>query len=452
MNNYIKQLKYKPLLALLAIAIVLPSCELDDIPDPNNPTIESVLQNATVDDLNNLVAGTESGMRGGIGTYYDNVGVIGREHYRFSGADPRFTSDLLGAANATLDNNTFYTTTPWSSRYRVVKNTNILIEAVGNTELISEEQRQGYLGFAKTIKAHQLLMNLTMMYENGIRINVDDPDNIGPIVDRATALAAISELLNEGAAHLRQAGDSFAFPLAGFDDATTTDADDPEPFSSPAGFLKFNRGLAARVAVYRENYAEALTILPESFFSLNLPFDVGVYYVFGTGSGDQLNPLYTAQNAAGEVRIAHPSFVSDIAPNDNRASKVARRNEPATQSGLTGQYDVVVHSNRTDPVSIIRNEELILIYAEANIQTGDLGEAVRALNVIRTGNGLQTYTGPVTREALINEMLYQRRYSLFFEGHRWVDLRRYNRLNELPIDRAGDDVWVSFPIPFAENT
>ncbi|WP_460879778.1 RagB/SusD family nutrient uptake outer membrane protein [Pontibacter rugosus] len=308
MNNYIKQLKYKPLLALLAIAIVLPSCELDDIPDPNNPTIESVLQNATVDDLNNLVAGTESGMRGGIGTYYDNVGVIGREHYRFSGADPRFTSDLLGAANATLDNNTFYTTTPWSSRYRVVKNTNILIEAVGNTELISEEQRQGYLGFAKTIKAHQLLMNLTMMYENGIRINVDDPDNIGPIVDRATALAAISELLNEGAAHLRQAGDSFAFPLAGFDDATTTDADDPEPFSSPAGFLKFNRGLAARVAVYRENYAEALTILPESFFSLNLPFDVGVYYVFGTGSGDQLNPLYTAQNAAGEVRIAHPAL------------------------------------------------------------------------------------------------------------------------------------------------
>ncbi|GAB3820658.1 hypothetical protein GCM10028895_21300 [Pontibacter rugosus] len=113
---------------------------------------------------------------------------------------------------------------------------------------------------------------------------------------------------------------------------------------------------------------------------------------------------------------------------------------------------MVVHSNRTDPVSIIRNEELILIYAEANIQTGDLGEAVRALNVIRTGNGLQTYTGPVTREALINEMLYQRRYSLFFEGHRWVDLRRYNRLNELPIDRAGDDVWVSFPIPFAENT
>lgn len=425
----------------MAMALVLPSCELDDIPDPNNPTIESVRENATVDDLNNLVVGTESGMRNVLGTYYDNVGVIGREHYRFSGADPRFTSDLLGAANAVLDNNTFYTTNPWSARYRVVKNTNILIDAATNTELITEEQRQGYLGFAKTIKAHQLLMNLTMMNENGIRLDVEDPDNLGPIVDKAAALTAISGLLDEAADHLQQAGTEFAFPLSeGF-----------EGFSTPSGFLEFNRALAARVAVYRENYAEALTLLQASFFDLDGAFSNGVYYVFSTQPGDQLNPLYFAPNAAGEVRIAHPSYIEDIAPNDDRASKVSLRNAPATQSFLTGRYDVALYATNTDPVPIIRNEELILIYAEANIQTGDLGEAVRALNIIRTGHGLQPYTGPVTEQALINEMLEQRRFSLYFEGHRWIDMRRYNRLGQLPIDRGGDDVWVSFPIPFAEN-
>jgi len=47
-------------------------------------------------------------------------------------------------------------------------------------------------------------------------------------------------------------------------------------------------------------------------------------------------------------------------------------------------------------------------------------------------------------------MLNQRRYSLFGEGHRWIDMRRYNRLNTLPIDRPGDDVWEEFPIPATE--
>ncbi|MEJ8801390.1 RagB/SusD family nutrient uptake outer membrane protein [Pontibacter sp. H249] len=436
-------------IGLVALALVLPACDIDEIEDPNNPTIESVLENATVDELNNLVVGTESGMRNVLGTYYDNVGVIGREHYRFSGADPRFTSDLLGFGSSILDNNTFYTTNPWAARYRVVKNTNTLIDAVNNTNLVTDEQKQGYLGFAKTIKAHQLLLNLTMMNENGIRIDVDDFDNLGPIVNRTEALAAIEGLLEEAKQDLSSAGSSFAFTLSdGFDDLIT----EPElrNSASPSDFLEFNRAILARVNVYQEDFSGALQALDESFLELNNNFAKGAYYIFSTGPGDQLNPLFFARNATGEVRLAHPSYVSDATPGDDRLGKVALRDAPATQSGLTSQYDVALYNSNTDPVPIIRNEELILIYAEAKIQTGALPDAVTALDIIRTGHGLQPYSGPVTSEALITEMLRQRRYSLYFEGHRWVDMRRYNRLNELPIDRAGDDVWVSFPIPFSE--
>lgn len=425
---------------LLALTFTVASCEIEDFPDPNQPTIELVTNNATVDDLNNLVVGTESGMRNFLGTYYDNVGVIGREHYRFSGADPRFTSDLLGAGSAVLDNNTFYTTNPWAARYRVVRNTNIIIEAANNSTFISEVQKQGYLGFAKTIKAHQLLMNLTMMNENGIRIDVEDIDNPGPFVTGDAAYAALASMLNEAAAHLGNAGAAFAFPLSeGFNE-----------FDTPDTFLQFNRALAARIAVYRGQYAEALTLLEGSFFSLTGDFDKGVYYSFSNAPGDQLNPLFFAPNATGEVRIAHPSFVTDATPGDARLSKVSRRTAAATQSGLTGVYDVAVFTSLFDPVPIIRNEELILIYAEAKIQTNQFSDAVAALNRIRTGNNIGPYTGPQTQQALVNEMLRQRRYSLYFEGHRWIDMRRYNRLGELPIDRPGDDVWMSFPIPFAE--
>lgn len=442
MKRYNILLKSIKALGFLVLVLALPACEIDEFDDPNNPTITT--ENADVPYLNHLVVGTEAGMRNGLGTYYDNMGVIGREHYRFSGADPRFVRDLLGGGSSVLDNNTFYTTTPWAARYRVIRNTNILIEAANNANpnLVSEGQKQGYLGFAKTIQAHQLLMNFTMMYSNGIRLDVKDFDNLGPIVkDVPQQLAAIAALLDEANAHLQNQNAQFAFALSsGF-----------AGFNTPVNFSKFNRALAARVAVYRGNYAEALTLLSGSFLELTTNFNKGVYHVFGTGSGDQLNPLFFAPNATGEVRIAHPKFVADAEPNDDRLSKVSRRNEPATQGGLEGVYDVAVYKSNTDPVPIIRNEELILIYAEAKIQTGALPDAITALNIIRQGHGLGPYVGPITQQALINEMLRQRRYSLFFEGHRWVDLRRYNRLSELPLDRTGDDVWVAFPIPFVEE-
>ena len=104
-------------------------------------------------------------------------------------------------------------------------------------------------------------------------------------------------------------------------------------------------------------------------------------------------------------------------------------------------------------IPIIRNEELLLIYAEAKIQLGgpaNFTDAVTAINKIRVAAGLLPYSGALTQTALIDEMLKQRRYSLYGEGHRWIDMRRYNRLNTLPIDRAGDDVWVEFPRPVSE--
>lgn len=439
----------KVLSAAICTCLVLQfsSCEIEDSINPNNPSLEGALSNATVDDLNNLVVGTESSMRNGLGTYLDDVGVVGREIIRFSGSEPRFTSDLLGAGNAILDNNTFYTTTPWSTRYRTVKNANILLSSVENTTLPTEAQKQAYRGFANTIKAYQLLLVANLYNENGIRVDVADPANLGPIVQKAEALTSIATLLETGFTQLNGAGTTFPFELSsGF-----------AGFNNPDGFKRFNRALAARVAVYRGQFAEALTHLNGSFFNLTGDFNTGVYHVYSGAAGDQLNPIYLPLNSTGEVRVAQSSFRADAlaagAANDDRLNKIALRSTPATQSGLTGTHDLAIFQSNVDAIPIIRNEELILIYAEAKIRTGVAGfpDAVIALNRIRQGHGLGIYTGPVNEAALINEMLTQRRYSLFMEGHRWIDIRRYDRLSQLPVDRQGDDVWVSFPLPFSEN-
>lgn len=421
---------------LLLAAVTITSCK-KEYGNLNNPTIEDYLKNASKDQLNGLVIGTLSGMRNNEGTYLDVVGVLGREMYRFSGADPRFVTELMGTSP--LDNSGFYITNPWASRYRAVKNANVLIEAATNSSKISPEEKKGYTGFGKTLKAYELLLNLNLTYNNGIRVDVADQNNLGPFLNYDDALTAIAALLDEGKTDLTGSAISFAL-TSGFDG-----------FDDAAGLLKFNRALAARVAVYRKQWAAALTALNESFLDLNGDFNNGVYQVFSTGSGDQLNPAFFPQNQNGEVRLAHPSYATDIVPGDDRIGKATLRAAPASTSGLSSNRDVWVYTSSTAPIPIVRNEELILIYAEAKIQTNSLPDAVVALTKVRVTHNQTPYGGAVTQAALIDEMLYQRRYSLFFEGHRWVDMRRYDRLANLPIDRPGDKIWSALPIPFAEN-
>jgi starch-binding outer membrane protein, SusD/RagB family len=425
--------------SILFIAIILffTSCK-KDYGNLNNATIEDILSNASQSELNNLVSGTESGMRNSLNFYLDDVGIIGRETYRFSGSEPRYVLDLLGANSSTLSGSNFYITFPWAARYRVVKNCNTLIQAANNSTLISDMQKKGYIGFARTIKAYQLLLNLNLTDSNGIRVDVADPNHLGPFVSYADGLAAITSLLDSAKTDLSNA--TISFPLAGFNG-----------FADAPGLTKFNRALAARVSVYQQKWQPAIDNLNQSFFSLNGDFNTGVYHVFGTGSGDQLNPVFIPQNQSGEVRVAHPSFAADITPGDDRINKTSLRSSPASLNGLSSNRDVWVYTSSLAPIALIRNEELILIYAEASIQLNHTADALTALNIIRHGHGLGDYTGAVTVPALITEMLYQRRYSLFFEGHRWVDLRRYNLLSTLPIDRPGDDVWTEFPLPVTEQ-
>lgn len=425
-----------PIVLLLLITTSITSCK-KEYGNLNSPTVEDYLKNASKDQLNGLVVGSLAGMRNNDGIYLDAIGVIGREMYRFSNADPRYVTELLGSAP--LNNTGFYITNPWASRYRVVKNCNVLIDAATNSTQISDAERNGYLGFAKTIKAFELLLNLNLTYSNGIRVDVADPNNLGPILGFDESITAISSLLDEAKTNLN--GASIVYTLtsgfAGLDDV--------------AGFIKLNRAIAARVDVYRQKWENALTDLDASFFDLTGDFTTGAYEVFGTGSGDQLNSAYFPQNQNGEVRLAHPTYVSDMEEGDDRIAKATLRTTPASNAGLSSDRDIWVYTSSTAPIPIIRNEELILIYAEANIQIANFDEALKAINTVRNGHGLENYPGAVNKDALVDEMLNQRRYSLFYEGHRWIDMRRYNKLGELPIDRPGDQVWSALPIPITEG-
>ena len=434
--------QHKVITGLFLITMGWSSCKVEPILDPNNPGTNTLVQNATLGEIQNLVVGTEAGMRIYLGTYLDDVSMIGREYYRFAASDPRVTGDLLGKGGATLDNNTFYTTNPFDGRYRVVKNTNVIIQALQNTKAdgLSDAQRKAGIAYAKTVQAHELLMILNLQYENGIRVDVADPDKLGPFLSRQESLNAIQNLLNEANIDLK--GSTVDLPFS-----TTL-------FNKKASeFSKFNRALAARVAVYRQDWATASTALSESFLDLSGSLTTGSYFLFSTGGGDLLNPVFFPTNTpAAEVRVTQPNWVSEATPGDSRLVKAPKRNATATQDGLNSDYDFFVYTTNVAPIPIIRNEELVLLYAEVKAWQNSFPDAIIAINRIRTSSNLSPYAGAITQNALITEILNQRRYSLFGEGHRWIDMRRYNLLNTLPIDRPGDDVWIQFPRPATEAT
>jgi starch-binding outer membrane protein, SusD/RagB family len=378
-------------ITVLAITGGLTSCK-KNFGSLNGTTVEDITSNPTKFQLNNVVAGIESGTRNAMDFYLDDVGVIGREMYRFANSEPRYTTDLPGTA--ALDNNTFYLTNPWNARYRVVKNCNILLEGATRSTLITNEERKGYVGLARTLKAYQLLLNLNMTYTNGIRIEVANPDSLGKVEDYDASLTAIAALLDDGKTDLTGATISFKLS-AGFNG-----------FKDAAGLLKFNRALATRVAVYRKLWPAALTALGESFFDLNGAIagdaQVGIYSVYSTGPGDQLNLAFVLQNQNGEIRVAHPSYAADILPNDDRIAKATLRTSAATSGGYTSNRDVWVYTSSTAPMPIIRNEELVLLYAEAKIQSNAIPDAIVALNRVRTGHNLTPYAGAVTPHCCIS--------------------------------------------------
>lgn len=420
----------------------------DYIDDPNNPSVNEVLQNANEAQLQNLISGLEVRHRSGAEDFLVTIGAFGRELYPMRASDPRDMLELLGiqeGANAETEPSFRGMGTVWNTPYSAIKQANLLINAVENTEAISSEQKSGYYGVAKTLKAFQYLIPLlSQSKENGIRINVEDPLDPGPFVPYDQALAHIRTLLNEARSDLQAAGASFNFELSG----------GYADFNSPSTFIRLNRAIAARAAIYAEDWDGALAALEDSkpFFELGSGESLmarGAYFVY-TGPPDVFNPRYYPRNAeTAQIELVHPSMLEDAESGDQRVTKkFFKRDRAFTLQGLSSQYQDDRFESNTDPVPWLRNEELILIYAEANAQLNNFDEANKAINYVRSTWGLPNFSSN-SKDRIIDQLLYERRYSLWFEfGTRWFDAKRYNRLDELPTD--GGKIFKYYARPLSE--
>lgn len=412
------------------------------VPDYNNPSVDDFVNSPTPGAIRAAATGLLIGSRQGITErtgYVALTGVVGREAYILDSSDPRYVSELL---QGPLTNSGAFGAGLWTARYANIRNANLLLAALENVEGFTAQEEEAIRGWAKTFQALDFLLVINSRDTNGAPIEVAGAvEEPAPFASKAQVYQRIVQLLDEGRTHLLAAGDAFPFSIGrGF-----------EAFDTPDTFLQFNRALRARVAVYLGDYATAINVLPQTFLSTSADLDLGAYHTYGSSEG-------TPNDLSNEFIYVHPGVVTDAETQQGSAAldqrvldKVGNHPDPGSQQGVSSDKQFRIYPTGSSDVPVIRNEELILLRAEARWFTGDKPGAMADLNFIRTeSGGLAPIAQPGTDAAFVTELLKQRRYSLLFEGHRWIDVRRFGRLETLPLDVPIHTRVARWPIPESE--
>lgn len=104
----------------------------------------------------------------------------------------------------------------------------------------------------------------------------------------------------------------------------------------------------------------------------------------------------------------------------------------------------------------MRYADVILMLAEAELETNNTTAAVDYINQIRERANLTPYSGTLTKEAVKEELIHQRAIEFFVEGERFYDLRRWGLLEkylktaDLRRFENFSSKFLYFPIPAKE--
>lgn len=431
-----------------AVALLLPAlaaCSSDqlDITNPNTPTVAAASADAQA--LQLQATGLLRQLRNGRGGFITSTGRFGREAYVYTPQEGRNTSAyLIGISGQNRLDPAGFAVENWATQYGNLRDIFNFKNSVSGNTTFTNEQKQGGLGFARTLEALELLYVISTRDTLGAVVEVkQNATDLAGFVSRDSVYKYIIATLNDAATNLAAGGSAFPFTMhSGF-----------AGFNTPGTFRQFNRAIAARANAYYATsgggaaaWQAALTALSQSFLNANAAtraqFDVGPQHPYSAATGDANNPLNAATNTD---LYAHMSIQADAqlkangARDDRFTAKVGARAQRDAPGGLgiASSLGFNIHPAVTSSIPIVRNEELILLQAEALLATGNKAGAITAVNQVRVNSGglaPTTLTAASPDAEILTEILYNKRYSLLLEGHRWIDMRRYNRLSELPRD------------------
>lgn len=466
----------KYMAALAAGVTLVAGCKDSPVVNPTDlPTAQQLTGALTLPGLQTLVTGIlveDRSIYTGAGAAYPVITEIyARDAYRIDASEPRYVNETLGG---NPDPGSFASGSgPFNAGYRSLRQANVTLTAINNAPsgVLTAAQKSASLGFVRTFKALEYYRLVELRDTVGIPLQSDSANNTtpAPIICKENALDLVAALLDSANTDLVAAG-NITFPFALPSGFTSFGRN----YRSVPNFILFNRGLKGKVDVYRgldhakpnaAAFASAVTELTAALGGKGpgaVPgsqFQFGPYYVF-VPSGTEAAPYALSDSKLG----LNPSVAAGIFPGDTRSTKIVKRSTLAGQGLSTTTTFIGAVStnpaNQAGPVGILRDEEEVLLRAQAYIGLGQIANAVADINSVRmfygatAGSATFPLSTATTASQAITDVLYDKRYSLLFEGpQRLVDLRAYGRLNAnfLTKEVASDPFNSAFPIPKAES-
>jgi hypothetical protein len=393
-------------LAALALLGGLSACELD-FTDPNQPTEEEVIN--TPRTLGQVAVGLQAQYSDQL---VDAVYVTGLVTNEIGATPTAFESYRRADAGEVITGDDGPSIDPWAGQYDVIRTANVLIESA-ETVGFGPGTTSGILALAKLYKG-MAFGNLYQVYDR-FPLVISPTTSDAAFATRAEAMAEILRLLNEARQHLATTPASAEFNSTilapGLNLTATIDA------------------MLARYNLIAGNLDAAMAA------AQRVPLNSLSEFRFGAADVNPLWNLWYNSGNAFQMR-AKQSFRLQAEAGDQR---VAYWVGADTVPGVSGRMDQITRYNtsaRTFPVYL--PDEMRLIMAEVHARQGRLPEALALVNAVRT-QCTSALAEPVaclpaltlaqvpTQEAILAEILRQRRYELYLQGLRWSDLRRFGQ-------------------------
>ena len=467
----------KQTVALVASAALLGACnDATTVPDLNNVSSEAIAGGMTTATAQLLTTGLFNQYRNSaIGNYIVFPETMARDAMRMDKAENRYVTEIMGSTQP--DAGAFTGQGVFAGFFIGIRAANTLIDGVKaatDASGLNGAQRSALVGLGQTMKALNYWNVIEMRDSIGMPIDLDHDITAPPAPWRCkpAVLEYISALLDSAQTALTAGGAGFPVTLpSGYQAKAGT----------PADMIKFNRGIKAKVELYRglsrqsgtgaAGFNAAVTALGQSFMqSTDLSaagLAVGVYENYSTATGETSSSLVDA------ALHLNNAVADSISPGDRRSVKIVLHIDETTKAPapytmtasnvpLTSSYDFVNSVSSaalTIPQPILRNEELLLLRAQAAIELNDLATATQYLNFVRVNSGgLTAYPTFTSQAAARNALLYEKRYSLLMEGpQRLLDLRAYSRMNSASFVAGsasspfpGDVFTSALPVPINE--
>jgi starch-binding outer membrane protein, SusD/RagB family len=429
--------------------------------------VSACTDNPAAPSRDRVVAGTEQPLQALI------TGIVQSDRSNRSGTNAAIMSRdaIVPNANEQRTLTEFYVTPPdpsdfigsssWAGMYAQLRATKNLLQSAAFTALSTPDQA-ATRGFLNTLGASEYIRLIELRDQNGAVIQGDSASVTDPIRMKASVLAYTSALLDSAYTDLKAASAGVPFTLpSGYQlhgDYTQT-----------ANLIKLNRGLKGKVEVMRAldpvapnagSAAAAVTALnialADAPATLDQDYlDMGPWYQYQPSAPESsFNPLQ------GSTNYVTQNFVDSVEPGDLRGAQIIPAKK-TTVAGYSAQWrlaytDPSNASLQSSPVPMVRNAELLLLRAQAEIATGDLAGATRDINAVHTvEGGLPAYTTFTTTASAIAAVLYEYRYSFaYFGAQHLVALREYGMMTDAYLSQPGMPAYKvivdKLPIPLAE--